>query len=859
MAKSDFSSKKELQEYLSGLKEIDAQYKSLNRQAKELANSPGKAKVEVQRQLKELERQNDTHKEILASIKRAQKELDGFGDSQKKITSEAKKSAKVFEDIADTFGELDGLQHSISAQFGKSHVQTKAMQAVVEKTKAQYNGIQSILNSSSDIQQHQRDTIEAALEIYKNFPVTLNDLNKQVKRNKLGQESVNQAVINTVDEYSDFINQLDTSNESIALIKQRLEDLLPAMDKFKSAAESSKKEFEGIDAAAAGIGFFSGGVAGGGQLTSAGADITKNLLAGKDLQQMTVIGAMIGAIELQAQLQGKMLAMAKADNAIEEQKLKNKLLVREAMLNIQNGLYETKALIDFKYELQGLTQQFNAAASTAFFGTGLGSLQYNVAQLELAGINASTLASAVTDLATTANTGIKSLGYNVAVFAAKTGIAASEFGSIMGYFRMLDDSKGATAMSNVSSELSKAAAQGYNPALIAGDLKDAGALALDYNIRSSKELVRQVKSVRDMGASWSKIAEAGKSMVLNYKDSIRSEMSLSAMLGENVDLSEARALFAAGKNDEAFGVLKSSGILQKAQSQGLFAMQALQSALGGMDLEQLAAGKYEKEAFKMPSNQQFLDKLTEAQKNLRIENAFIELTKSVRLSDFELKQTKILRGDKEAINIAGELIRQDAQSFLKEQYAKLFVGGDMAKDAYNAIIEQLPAGIGKLAPTWENGPMTWLGKQVGVYDKSTGTDYMKNPMKSEKVNYFPGVSTNMTPNQAAISNLTPGTQKFDFSGYNKFLEVQEKQNKEVSSNAPIQTKVLQMAATSLQSINAQSTLQTQLLQNIQALTAATSKLGNIGLGDMRLLLDGKEVKSRIEKIRIQEKGKTRNQ
>jgi hypothetical protein len=404
-----------------------------------------------------------------------------------------------------------------------------------------------------------------------------------------------------------------------------------------------------------------------------------------------------------------------------------------------------------------------------------------------------------------------------------------------------------------------AAQANINLGALMEDVAEASKDALSYQIKSGPALAKAAAFANSIGTKFTDIANAGKSMVLNYKDSIRSEMSLSAMLGENVDLSEARALFAAGKNDEAFGVLKSSGILQKAQSQGLFAMQALQSALGGMDLEQLAAGKYEKEAFKMPSNQQFLDKLTEAQKNLRIENAFIELTKSAVLSEFELEQTKILRGDKEAINIAGELIRQDAQSFLKEQYAKLFVGGDMAKDAYNAIIEQLPAGLGKLAPTWENGPMTWLGKQVGIYDKSTGTDYMKNPMKSEKVNYFPGVSTNMTPNQAAISNLTPGTQKFDFSGYNKYLEVQEKQNKEVSSNAPIQTKVLQMAATSLQSINAQSTLQTQLLQNIQALTAATSKLGNIGLGDMRLLLDGKEVKSRIEKIRIQEKGKTRNQ
>jgi hypothetical protein len=61
----------------------------------------------------------------------------------------------------------------------------------------------------------------------------------------------------------------------------------------------------------------------------------------------------------------------------------------------------------------------------------------------------------------------------------------------------------------------------------------------------------------------------------------------------------------------------------------------------------------------------------------------------------------------------------------------------------------------------------------------------------------------------------------------------------------------------LEMIGAQSTLQTQLLQNIQALTVATANLGNIGLGDMKLLLDGKVVKSRIEKITTQQNGKTR--
>jgi hypothetical protein len=105
--------------------------------------------------------------------------------------------------------------------------------------------------------------------------------------------------------------------------------------------------------------------------------------------------------------------------------------------------------------------------------------------------------------------------------------------------------------------------------------------------------------------------------------------------------------------------------------------------------------------------------------------------------------------------------------------------------------------------------------------------------------------------------LTPGGQKYSFETSNKLAAATAKMQEKATTSLDSQGKLLQSSDASLKMINAQSTLQTQLLQNIQALTAATSRLGNIGLGDMKLLLDGKEVKSRIEKIKIQEKGKTK--
>jgi hypothetical protein len=74
-------------------------------------------------------------------------------------------------------------------------------------------------------------------------------------------------------------------------------------------------------------------------------------------------------------------------------------------------------------------------------------------------------------------------------------------------------------------------------------------------------------------------------MVLNYKDSIKAEMSLSAMLGRRVDLSQVRALFAAGKTEEAVRALKAQGL--DPSKMNVFQQEQLKNATGGLDLNSL--------------------------------------------------------------------------------------------------------------------------------------------------------------------------------------------------------------------------------------------------------------------------------
>jgi hypothetical protein len=106
-----------------------------------------------------------------------------------------------------------------------------------------------------------------------------------------------------------------------------------------------------------------------------------------------------------------------------------------------------------------------------------------------------------------------------------------------------------------------------------------------YNFRSGKELQKQVIAVKAMGGNFNKIATAGRNMVMNYKDSIKAEMQLSSMLGEQVDLAEVRAKFAAGDTEGALSSLKAQGL--NPEDMDMFQQQALQDALGGMDLSSL--------------------------------------------------------------------------------------------------------------------------------------------------------------------------------------------------------------------------------------------------------------------------------
>ena len=844
MAKSDFGSKQELQEYLAGLKQVDAQYKILNAEAKKLAAVPGGAKEQVKQQLRDLQIQYDSHKEIIASIKLAQKELDSFNNTQKKITIEGKKSANTAANMVDSFGELEGLQVSITNQYGRQSAQAKSIEAIVDKTKAQYNGITSILNSNTDIQGHQREIIDEALDTYKNFPVVLNGLEKQLKRNEITAEQFYESVTRTNEQFRDLINQMDDMIPGVTEIKNLLDSLPEVMDKNVAAAAAMKKQFEGIDAAQAIGGFAFGGIPGASAVISNAAQMRKDSVNGVDLKTLTLVGAIIGLYELAASLEGKSLARAEAQNEIIAKRQDLLLLEAENRVKYANKLPEAKAILDFTYELKGLQNQFASTAQTALFGGALGEMPYLTEQMQLAGIGAESVVSAMHDLSKSGNIGIfPQLAANAAVFAKKMGISTSELGTQIGLYRRLNKVGVEDAMAGAQYQIRVGT---IDPTTFSTDMADASKLAMYYNIKSYQSLVKQVQAVRLMGASWADIGEAGKNMVLNYKDSIKAEMELSAILGERVNLSTIRALFNAYKGDEGFRLLKSSGLLQKAQARGPQAVATLEKAIQGMDLQQLGAAPYvEGKKINTPSNVGFLQSLQDSLKNLQIATAYLDIDKLLDVADYEAYETKLLRGDRTALDVAGQIKQNEVASFFRKVIAMLSAPGGLSQEIYDKIKEKTPQPFRAFMPDAPPGSADDIGKLTEKVTKALGYDlYPDVPgRKGKRGAGYDNVKYPKAP--LVFERDFKGPNNMDFFNNGSQPNVSTGKGIDYFNRSPLQqqeiVKVAKMQDAKLEELNNKNETSIELLKSLRDLTAIMMDPDRTKDFDVKLNIDGKQI------------------
>lgn len=121
---------------------------------------------------------------------------------------------------------------------------------------------------------------------------------------------------------------------------------------------------------------------------------------------------------------------------------------------------------------------------------------------------------------------------------------------------------------------------GLIAATLFGEISNAAEEIAKFADMNYNNLVREAGILSKMSVSYKEMLGATDSMVLNYKDSIKSEMSLSAMLGRNVNLSEVRARLMANDSVGAANALKSSLGGMDINAMNAFQRQALAQATG---------------------------------------------------------------------------------------------------------------------------------------------------------------------------------------------------------------------------------------------------------------------------------------
>jgi hypothetical protein len=169
---------------------------------------------------------------------------------------------------------------------------------------------------------------------------------------------------------------------------------------------------------------------------------------------------------------------------------------------------------------------------------------------------------------------------------ARYGTSATEVFKMANTFRLMNKTSAKVGTNLVAGIEALAKDNDMSPAQLYKEMADSQAEILKYSNLTAEQYARQSIELSKMNISMSSMMKASDSMVLNYKDSIKAEMSLSAMLGKNVNLSEVRAKLMSGDQAGGAAALKTALGGQDINAMNAFQKQALSQATG-MGIEEL--------------------------------------------------------------------------------------------------------------------------------------------------------------------------------------------------------------------------------------------------------------------------------
>ncbi len=626
-----------------------------------------------------------------------------------KLNKYWKDNAKVIKATVSDYEDMDDTMVSIGNSLKKNNKfvdqQSKAFAAVKIAT----TSIAMELSNGAAANKKTQAQVEAASNAYKSMHTSIAQVNKEYALGKISNQERISQIKEQSEAFKDVVSVIDMSTiksedltaqlsamgkeaESFAeemknsqMQSERLDNVfdsfsgIPALGEVNTLLKTNIKDTVAFKAAVFALGAALGKAA----MDYFGAPIKAAMQADKEIEQGRIDG-----IAERAKMQSDAAFIdrdaAKGYSKIQEETDNNRI---ETAHNVAQAMNEAafagqKAANAFSASMQQGAAQFNRAAKTALFGKSIGSIGYGAAQMQLAGIGADKIASAMESAgAATGKMPTAKAAADMAVMAERTGQSVDDISTINEAFQRMDGMSANVAMNMQEGMRNMADQAGIGLGNLMKEVAESSKEALGYQIKSGPALAKAVAYTQSMGLNFGDVAKAGKSMVMNYKDSIKAEMQLSSLLGEQVDLSEVRAKFAAGDQAGALESLKAQGL--DPADMDMFQQEALQSALGGMDLNSLSkvaqntgkSGGDLKAGDAKKGNQGFLTATQQAEASLNAQEASISANQAVidaKLSGEIAKSFINSDGHKQYLKDQVEQAKKS--QLLQEEMDKLYKG-----------------------------------------------------------------------------------------------------------------------------------------------------------------------------------------
>lgn len=544
---------------------------------------------------------SEVDKETLATLKQLNVEkakgLKIDEDLRKTLVEKLKsyrKELKLREDASSLIDdEIDGAKEALSIAKKMSRNQA-LIRKQSNKTAQSFNAMEGLVGKIGlqlDKQSYKtKEGAAAAREANKamgSYSDTVTKAMREFKKGKIDANALASRIKYADEEMDSFLDTLDLTNKEAAKLYAEMKSVVGATQemnkafaKGKVALSDTKKGLGDIGSAAA------GGIPGVSGLISALSSIGTMGTIGAIIALGLALSELIGYVADAMGIKG-LSGMNKV--GIEMQK---ELTIGIAQLN--GGLSKTAMQLGQNVQLSG-------------------AMKANMVKL---GVSAEDFVSATTNASN--NLGLMgkdaaAVGADIAMYSKRTGASADDLDKIANSFRLVGNLSGKAASDSLGMAESIAKATGVPVNAMFKDLAESSELFLQNNYGNEKSMIRQVATLRVMGVAAQKVLQAGQNMVLNYKDSIKSEMQLSALMGKQIDLSQVRQKFAQGDSTGAAEALRQQLKGVDMDKMNMFQRQALQQATG-MDMDTLMKlGKGGKDGKLQTQQEQMVGSITNLQ------------------------------------------------------------------------------------------------------------------------------------------------------------------------------------------------------------------------------------------------------